>query len=318
MSTTVTPVRADDASLITDPRRRLLVLAAVCGALVAVVAGVSALNVAQQAIARELGASQNQILWAINGYTVALAALLMPVGAIGDRRGRKPVLLAGPRRTPRPRDRVWSRSRRLDDDRRVSMHGAPRGRPMSDAVVAIGSVVADEVRAATLDVLNDEAQVIFLQDQPPRARAETLRDATVLIVSRVGRDVSPDELAEAKRLRLVQFLSAGVDGIDFTTIPRDVVITDNAGAYAKPMAEHAVAMALALAKRLPQRHAALAAGLQPRDGRTVVREEEAWDGLVARLFRRSLQKTLDRALESGLRHLKAEVERCQRSVGSAR
>jgi EmrB/QacA subfamily drug resistance transporter len=61
----------------------------------AVVASVSGLNVAQQAIGLELGASQSQILWAINGYTVALAALLMPVGAIGDRWGRKPVLLAG-------------------------------------------------------------------------------------------------------------------------------------------------------------------------------------------------------------------------------
>ncbi len=35
------------------------------------------------------------MLWIINAYTVALAALLLPVGAIGDRFGRKPVLLAG-------------------------------------------------------------------------------------------------------------------------------------------------------------------------------------------------------------------------------
>lgn len=94
MSTT-TLARPDGAQTITDPRRRRLVMAAVCAALVAVVAGVSGLNVAQQAIALDLGASQSQILWAINGYTVALAALLMPVGAIGDRWGRKPVLLAG-------------------------------------------------------------------------------------------------------------------------------------------------------------------------------------------------------------------------------
>jgi phosphoglycerate dehydrogenase-like enzyme len=131
---------------------------------------------------------------------------------------------------------------------------------MSHAVVAISSVVNDEVRTATLDVLNDESQVVFLQDQQPAARAETLRDAAVLVASRVGRDVSPEELAQAKRLRLVQFLSAGADGIDFTAISPDVVIADNAGAYAKPMAEHVMAMALALAKRLPQRHTALAAG----------------------------------------------------------
>ena len=31
----------------------------------------------------------------INGYTIALAALLLPVGAIGDRWGRKHILLGG-------------------------------------------------------------------------------------------------------------------------------------------------------------------------------------------------------------------------------
>jgi EmrB/QacA subfamily drug resistance transporter len=66
-----------------------------CIALVAVVASVSGLNVAQQALAADLGASQSEVLWVINGYTLALAALLMPVGAIGDRWGRKPVLLIG-------------------------------------------------------------------------------------------------------------------------------------------------------------------------------------------------------------------------------
>src|SRR5918999_2359321 len=81
--------------LVTDPRRQRQILIAMCGALIAVVASVSGLNVAQQDLALDLGASQNQLLWIINGYTMALAALLLPVGAIGDRWGRKPVLLAG-------------------------------------------------------------------------------------------------------------------------------------------------------------------------------------------------------------------------------
>jgi uncharacterized protein YndB with AHSA1/START domain len=49
--------------------------------------------------------------------------------------------------------------------------------------------------------------------------------------------------------------------------------------------------------------------LEPRDGKTFVRTEESYEGLVARLFRGPLQKTLDRALEDGLRYLKAEAER---------
>jgi len=86
---------AEHDVVIADARRRRLILAAMCVALVAVVASVSGLNVAQQALAADLGASQSQLLWIINGYTLALAALLMPVGAIGDRWGRKPVLMIG-------------------------------------------------------------------------------------------------------------------------------------------------------------------------------------------------------------------------------
>ncbi len=80
---------------ITDPRRRRMVLVAMCTALVAVVASVSGLNVAQGQLATDLGASQSELLWIINGYTIALASLLLPVGAIGDRWGRKQVLVAG-------------------------------------------------------------------------------------------------------------------------------------------------------------------------------------------------------------------------------
>ena len=94
---TVSPLRLVDTAeeVVDDPGRRRLILAAMCLALVAVVASVSALNVAQQALAVDLGASQSEILWVINGYTLTLAALLMPVGAIGDRWGRKPVLVTG-------------------------------------------------------------------------------------------------------------------------------------------------------------------------------------------------------------------------------
>jgi EmrB/QacA subfamily drug resistance transporter len=78
-----------------DPRRRRLVLIAVCVALMAVIASVTGLNVAQPELAVEFGASQSEVLWFINLYTMSLAALLLPLGALADRLGRKPVLLAG-------------------------------------------------------------------------------------------------------------------------------------------------------------------------------------------------------------------------------
>ncbi|GAA2584573.1 MFS transporter [Dactylosporangium fulvum] len=81
--------------MIHDPRRRRAILIAVCVALMAVIASVSGLNVAQQEIAVAFDASQSTVLWIINTYTVSLAALLLPLGALGDRWGRRPVLLAG-------------------------------------------------------------------------------------------------------------------------------------------------------------------------------------------------------------------------------
>jgi uncharacterized protein YndB with AHSA1/START domain len=49
--------------------------------------------------------------------------------------------------------------------------------------------------------------------------------------------------------------------------------------------------------------------LEPRGGGTFVRTEESYNGLVARVFRGWLQKTLETALAEGLAHLKAEAER---------
>jgi carbon monoxide dehydrogenase subunit G len=51
---------------------------------------------------------------------------------------------------------------------------------------------------------------------------------------------------------------------------------------------------------------------EPRDGGTLVSTEESYNGFVARLFRRRLQKILDSALRDELQNLKAEAERRER------
>lgn len=95
MHTTPEDLGIEAPALATDPKTQRNILIAVLTALVAVIASVSGLNVAQQDLAIDLGASQNAVLWIINAYTIALAALLLPIGAVGDRWGRKPVLLTG-------------------------------------------------------------------------------------------------------------------------------------------------------------------------------------------------------------------------------
>ena len=94
-TTTLTPGAGPAGTVIDDPVRKRNILIAMCVSLMAVIASVSSLNVAQQDLAIEFGASQGTVLWIINAYTLAMAALLMPIGAIGDRWGRKPVLLFG-------------------------------------------------------------------------------------------------------------------------------------------------------------------------------------------------------------------------------
>lgn len=78
-----------------DGRQRRGILLTVCIALMAVIAAVTGLNVAQPHLALDLNATQGEVLWMINTYTISLAALLLPLGAVGDRWGRKPVLLLG-------------------------------------------------------------------------------------------------------------------------------------------------------------------------------------------------------------------------------
>lgn len=78
-----------------ERRRRAAVLRVMCLALMMVVAAVASLNVALPGIARDTGASQTQLQWIVDAYALVFASLLLPAGAIGDRFGRKPVLLAG-------------------------------------------------------------------------------------------------------------------------------------------------------------------------------------------------------------------------------
>jgi EmrB/QacA subfamily drug resistance transporter len=72
-----------------------IVTAVVCLALAAVVAAMSSLNVALPGIARATHASQTQLAWIIDAYSLVFASLLLPAGAAGDRFGRRRALIAG-------------------------------------------------------------------------------------------------------------------------------------------------------------------------------------------------------------------------------
>ncbi|MGP3690452.1 MFS transporter [Streptomyces sp. IBSNAI002] len=71
------------------------VLFAMCLSLVLVVASVSALNLALPDLAVNLDATNSSLTWIADGYTVALAALVLPLGALGDLFGRRKILVLG-------------------------------------------------------------------------------------------------------------------------------------------------------------------------------------------------------------------------------
>lgn len=78
--------------------RRWTILAVLVVTLLVVVLDNTVLNVALRTIADPvvgLGASQAQLEWAINSYTLVFAGLLFAAGVLGDRYGRRRVLLAG-------------------------------------------------------------------------------------------------------------------------------------------------------------------------------------------------------------------------------
>lgn len=77
------------------PAAHRAITAVVCVALAAVVAAMSSLNVALPDIARDTHATQTQLEWVIDAYSLVFAALLLPAGASGDRFGRRRALIAG-------------------------------------------------------------------------------------------------------------------------------------------------------------------------------------------------------------------------------
>ena len=75
--------------------RRWWVLATMTVCLLVVIMGNTILNVALPSVQRELGATHGELQWAVDSYILVFAGLLFSWGVIGDRIGRRRVLLIG-------------------------------------------------------------------------------------------------------------------------------------------------------------------------------------------------------------------------------
>ena len=83
------------APVILSARRQRATLVVIALALMMVVSAVSGLNVALPELARDTRATQTELTWIVDAYTVLFAGLLLGAGPLGDRLGRKGVLMVG-------------------------------------------------------------------------------------------------------------------------------------------------------------------------------------------------------------------------------
>jgi|ACXJ01.1.fsa_nt_gi glycerate dehydrogenase len=83
-------------------------------------------------------------------------------------------------------------------------------------------------------------------------RCREITGADVRVMEPEGADVQViyRKYSVTKDLKMIQTISAGVDHLDFKSVPERVTICSNAGAFSEPVAEHAFAMLLSVSKRI--------------------------------------------------------------------
>jgi phosphoglycerate dehydrogenase-like enzyme len=120
--------------------------------------------------------------------------------------------------------------------------------------------LSERRKAIVADVLAGTSPIVYLTELDGTARAEALRKTGVLLTFNTAKELRTGEAALLEGARLIQFMIGGVDFIPLGELPQDVTVATNGGAFAESMAEHALAMALAAAKRLILEHENLKLG----------------------------------------------------------
>jgi D-3-phosphoglycerate dehydrogenase len=112
-------------------------------------------------------------------------------------------------------------------------------------------VIAEKVAANAVQLLKDEADwTIVTPDQLANGLEAALKDADALIV-RSAVDVNAQVLRGAQKLRVIGRAGVGVDNIDLEAATKaGIAVMNTPGANAVAVAEHTIALMLALARHL--------------------------------------------------------------------
>ena len=117
-----------------------------------------------------------------------------------------------------------------------------------------------EEKALFLEILGSNASLTCLNEIPLTQREQSLEDATILLSWNFPQEILRQEYPSLQHVSFIQLVTAGADHMPFADLPSRIIVASNPGAYATPMAEHVLAMTLALAKRLLMEHQKLMSG----------------------------------------------------------
>src|SRR5947209_3442025 len=122
-------------------------------------------------------------------------------------------------------------------------------------------VIAEKVAANAVQLLKDEpGWTVITHDQLNGNLAGALPDADALIV-RSAVDVNADVLRHARKLRVIGRAGVGVDNIDLAAATKaGIAVMNTPGANAVAVAEHTLALMLALARHLSRADSTTRAG----------------------------------------------------------
>jgi phosphoglycerate dehydrogenase-like enzyme len=121
---------------------------------------------------------------------------------------------------------------------------------LSRPSLVVAFELSQKRKAILADALAGASAVVYLTELDETARAEALRNTGAFLTFNPSKELRPGEIKLLDGAGLIQFMIGGVDFIPLGELPDGVPVATNGGGYAESMAEHALAMALAAAKRL--------------------------------------------------------------------